>query len=238
MKLVFSFALLVLPAAFGQASFEVASIKPNTSGDSRSSTNIHNGSLSMRNVTLKNCILEAYAIQGYQLQAPDWVGSEAFDIQAKPAAAVHNDDQFRQMLQALLADRFKLTVHGESKIMPAYELVAANNGVRMRQAPNDGDSHTNSNGGHMTAEHVSMGKLAQRLSRIVGRPVIDETHLTGVYDFTLEWTPWTGDPQAGDDSGPSLFSALQEQLGLKLRPNKLPIEMLVVDHVEKAPTGN
>jgi uncharacterized protein (TIGR03435 family) len=230
--------ILLASFAYAQVTFEVASIKPNRSADGNSSTSITNGRLSMRNVSLKRCILQAYDLKEYQLLVPDWLGTVAFDIEAKPPAATNNEGQFRQMLQALLADRFKLTVHRESKMLAAYELVAAKNGPKLQAAPNDGNSHTNSSRGHMTAQHVSMAELADKLARLVDKAVVDSTQLMGVYDFKLEWTPDSDDQKTDAAPGPSIFTALQEQLGLKLQPKKLPIEMLVVDHIERTPTEN
>ncbi|HEV2418951.1 MAG TPA: M56 and DUF3738 domain-containing protein [Terriglobia bacterium] len=166
------------------------------------------------------------------------------------------------MLQSLLADRFKLQVHRTTKQLPVYEIVIAKHGPKLKPmaeadfvaahhsyAP--GDVSISSHDGNMTALGVSMAAFADDLSRQLDRTVIDKTGLTGRYDFTLTWTPWRGQTgisasdrpaEAGssaqpDTSGPSIFTAVQQQLGLKLKPAKGPVEVLVIDHVEP-PTPN
>src|SRR3954466_10821020 len=126
-----SFIVFVSSGAFGQsAAFEVASVKPNPSGDYHSSSSTSPGGLTMRNVPLKQIIEMAYDVRDYTLSGPDWLGSERFDVVAKPPAGAHAPD-FGPMLQSLLAERFKLAVHRERKILPAYSLVAASSGPRL-----------------------------------------------------------------------------------------------------------
>jgi uncharacterized protein (TIGR03435 family) len=223
--------------AFGQSAFEVASIKPNVSGSGHSSTNTSKGGVTMRNVSLKQCIEMAYDVKDYALSGPDWLGSEKFDIVAKPPSDTP-EDQFGPMLQSLLADRFKMTVHRESKTLSAYALVVGKNGPQLQKAEAGEGSHMNNDGNNgkskLTGQRVSMPRLADFLSRQLDRPVIDMTELPGVFDLKLEWA----DERQATAEGPSLFTALQEQLGLKLEARKLPVEILVVDHVAKVPTEN
>jgi uncharacterized protein (TIGR03435 family) len=150
------------------------------------------------------------------------------------------------MLQKLLADRFKLTLHRTTKEFPVYELVTAKNGPKLKEVE-AGGSNTNSGRGHMTATRISMQRLSEFLSRQVDRPVLDMTGLKGVFDLTLDWTPdeslsakKPGEGEVAIDApkSPSLLTALQEQLGLKLQARRAPIEILVVDHAEKVPTEN
>jgi uncharacterized protein (TIGR03435 family) len=165
----------------------------------------------------------------------------------------------QHMLQKLLADRCKLAVHSETKELPVYALVVAGNGPKFHEAK-AGDTYPNGfkgpdgrsgagmmhmEAGKITAQAVPLASLTGFLSRQVGRPVIDKTGLTGKYDFTFEWRPDQGAtvkaPEGGADaaaappepSGPSIFTALQEQLGLKLESQKGPVEFVVIDHVEK-----
>lgn len=169
----------------------------------------------------------------------------------------------QHMLQALLADRVKLAIHRETKELPIYALVIAKNGPKLKEAkpgdtyPNgikrpDGIARAGlmrMRGGDFVAQGLAMSTVVRLLSQRLGRPVVDKTSLPGLYDFTLKWTPDEsegamfkgtegGQPGAGatappESSGPSLFTAIQEQLGLKLESQKGPVEILVIDHVEK-----
>ena len=222
-------------------SFEVASIKPNNSGSGHSDSHRTNGRFTSSNVTLKRYIARAYNLDDDQISGPDWLATEHFDIVAKAPAAADND-HIALMLQSLLEDRFKLALHRETREMRAYALVVAKNGSKLTPAVDDGSSSTNTHNSHMTAHHVSMEHLASALTRSTGLRVVDMTGLHGVFDFTLEWDPSStslspGDPPAKTDA-PSIFTALEEQLGLKLEPRKLPVEILVIDHIEKTPTDN
>jgi uncharacterized protein (TIGR03435 family) len=180
-------------------------------------------------------------VRDYQISAPDWLGSERFDIVAKLPRHT-GDSETGARLQRLLADRFKLAVHRETKEFPVYALVQGRSGSKLK-AVEDKDGHnTNSKNGRLTAQRISMARLAEFLSRQMERPVVDMTGLTGVYDLTLEWSPddgMKGDKPAGDvPPGPDLLTALQQQLGLTLRSQKAPLEMIVVDHVERVPSEN
>jgi uncharacterized protein (TIGR03435 family) len=199
-------------------------------------------------------------------RAPDWFRAERFDVDARMETSVADalqklspDDRYlarQQMLQSLLAERFKLTVHHETKELPVFALVIAKNGLKIREsksgdAPSSGGGRggagsfeVKGRGGPIVAEGVPIATLVQFLSRQpLGRSVVDKTGLSGKYDFTLQWTP--DDLQSTTSEGgppldspwPSLFTALQEQLGLKLEPQKGPVQTLVVDHAEK-PSGN
>jgi uncharacterized protein (TIGR03435 family) len=230
-------ALFMSYGAYGQAAtapgFEVASGKPNPSGDRHSSSHTNNGSVIMRNVSLKQIVDD---VKDYALSAPDWLDTERFDISAKPPADTP-EKQFQPMLQTLLADRFKLTVHRESKVVSAYALVAGKNGPKLHAVEAGGGSHRNSERGKLSAQRVSMPQLADFLARHLDRPVVDKTELAGVFDFELRWGQ--DDSKSTDTtSGPSIFTAVQEQLGLKLQSQKLPVEILVVDRAERVPTEN
>jgi len=226
-------ALLVSTALFGQA-FEVASIKPNPTGGGHSDTDVDGNLLRMKNVTLKACITWAYRFTDSQISGPDWLASERFDITAKTESGPPKPE----MLAAVLEERFKLAVHRETKEMTEYALVVAKSGPKLKKVdPGEGD--TTSRRGHLTATRLSMNALARFLAGPnvrLGRPVVNKTGLDGVFDFNLDWTPEGAEPK--NDAPPSIFVALQEQLGLKLEAQKGPVEVLVVDHVEKAPTEN
>jgi uncharacterized protein (TIGR03435 family) len=228
------------------------------------------GRVSFENVGLGFVIGTAYDVKYYQVSGPDWLDTERFDIVVKLPEATTKEN-YRLMLQNLLAERFKLTLHRSTKEMPIYALIVAKNGPKLKQAaPNPppdandaADKASGGGGGKLAAdgypaprpgmtimstpagprarlsnkEHMEW--LAGMLSGQLGRPVIDATGLTGEYDISLYWIPQRPDSIAADDpSGPDLFAALQQQLGLKLEPKKGPIEVLIIDHAERTPTAN
>jgi uncharacterized protein (TIGR03435 family) len=217
-------AAILFCSALHAQKFEAASVKPNTSGSGHSTTDVDGNTLQMTNRTLRQIIMWAYDLSADQISGPPWLETEHFDIVAKTASGSPKP----VMMQALLADRFKLAAHTETKEFQVYALVVAQNGPKMKKAA-PGDDDMNSSSGHATAHSVTMDHLAAFLSRPrmgLGRPVVDKTGLAGVFDFTLSWTP------------EAIFTAIEEQLGLKLEPQKAPIEILIVDHAEKIPTEN
>ena len=227
--------LLWAAVAGGQTSFEVASIKPNLSGDGNETVNTTDGSLVMRNVSLRNIIEDAYDLKRYSLHAPDWIDNVHFDITAKVSAKV-KQEELRLMIQSLLAERFEFKAHRETKEMSAYALLPAKSGFKLKPAEGEGSGINSSHGAgkaKATCRHVSMSRLADFLSNRVDHPVVDQTGIPDAYDFTLEWSP-----EQVEDGGPSIFTALTEQLGLHLEPRKLPVSILVVDSVSKTPTEN
>jgi uncharacterized protein (TIGR03435 family) len=237
--------LLVCAALGGLAaqelpSFEVAAIKPNRSGSM--AVNMRQrpgGGVILTNGSLRMMIQQAYDLRPFQVVGgPSWLDTDRFDVEAKAPGA--NQEQARLMMRRLLAERFKLTAHLETRDVPVYTLVVAKGGPKL--APSHGDT-TEINGtpaaGDSTVAYkfqkVPMQMLARTLARTLQRQVSDSTGLTGEYDFTLRWTP---DQNVVDEPGPSIFTALQEQLGLKLEARKGPVEVLVIDHVERTPTEN
>ena len=242
-----SFIMLSGLDLIGQAShtpaFEVASVKLNASGEGRSFTRTTGGRVEWTNVTLKMCICMAYNVHDYSFFGPDWLSSVRVDIVAKPSAPEHDVDL---MMQTLLMERFKLVAHRGSRNVTAYALVVAASGPKIH-AVELGEKKEYWGIGTLKGESVPMTLLAQMLAARLHGPVEDKTGLPGVFNFTLTWTPDdvpSGPPSASGASipdrreGPSVFSAVQEQLGLKLEARKIPTQILVVDHVEKAPTEN
>jgi len=250
--------------------FEVATIKPNKS--SSGSTRAHStpDGYTIINASVQTLIQWAFGIQDYQiLAAPEWFASERYDIDAKMDPAVADalqkldpDDRKRKrllMLQALLIDRLKLTIHHETKELPIYSLVIAKNGLKLQETKPDpatpgvpvgrGGPSVTTEGGNgpitLTVLHCASGDLASVFVPYVGRTILDKTGLTAVYDFTLQFTPddaprapVTGaGPLAADSTAPSIFTALQEQLGLKLESGKGAVDVIVIDHIER-PSGN
>lgn len=217
--------------------FEAASIKLNTSGSGSSGSKGNRTQVLFTNVPLRKLIPRAYDILDSQLAGPNWMADVKFDIAAKyPADSTA--EQRPLMLQTLLAQQFHLTIHREKKEMPAYALVVAKNGPKLEAAKEDGDS-TSTNRGRFDDKAVSMAGLAKQLEQQLEHPVVDKTGLTGVYTLKLEWTP---DEQPGSSAeqplGPSIANALQDQLGLKLQTQKLPVEIIVVDRVDRTPAEN
>jgi uncharacterized protein (TIGR03435 family) len=302
-------AMFTSCAAFGQATenspaFEVASVKPAApmTGNTirvmmRGGPGSNDpGQITYTNVTLYNVLMSAYGVKDFQISGPGWLDSERYDIFAKvPRGATKA--QSKVMMQNLLAERFKLTLHRETKELPMYELVVGKNGPRLTESVEDpaaaaamrqptlgkdgfpvmppglagltAKSLKTMNGlpgASMTANHQSMAEFAETLSSRLDLPVVDMTGLTGKYDYTLSFSAeglghmrlpggialpppaapspgegGPGTPMAGAPDGPSspdLFTALQEQLGLKLEQRKGPVELLVIDHLEKVPVEN
>jgi uncharacterized protein (TIGR03435 family) len=230
----FAAFIFISSAVFGQT-FEVASVKPNPSGNGHAGIDVDGNMIRMTNVTLPAAIVWAYEISAPQISGPAWIESERYDIVAKTAAGAPEP----AMMRALLAERFKLTAHTGTKEFSIYALVVAKNGPKLKKAE-PGEDDVNSKRGHLTARKVSMARLADFLARPragLGRPVVDKTGLEGAFDFTLDWTP-DSDAQASETAPLSIFVALQEQLGLKLEAQKGPVEVLIVDHVEKIPSEN
>ena len=251
--------------------FEVASVKPAPPPDPNKGMRV-----SMRggpgsddpllyrceNCSLSNLVTIAFNIRDYQLSAPTWINDARFDLSARiPPGAT--SEQFQQMLQNLLADRFKMTFHHGTKEMPVLNLLVAKNGPKFRESvltekvdsadePAPVGPQKDANGfpilpkrkgmsmsmtpdrATVRASETQMASLTAMLSGQLKQPVLDATGLTGRYDIALQWIP--GD--APDNPGPTLFQALQEQLGLKLESKKSPIDILVIDHLEKIPTEN
>ena len=299
-------------AAFAQTAenspaFEVASVKPAAPitgnfirvGMRGGPGSSDPGQITYTNVTVKNVLMNAYGVKGFQISGPGWLDSERYDIVAKlPRGATKAE--FMAMLQNLLAERFKLTLHREKKDLPMYALVVGKNGPKLKESvddpapkeggPADGPAATmgkltmgrdgfpvlpaaaggrgamamtmmNGNA-RMTANGQTMAGLAEMLSNQLDLPVVDMTGLTGKYDYTLYFAPeglagmrlpggLPPPPPPGEAGGgmpaanapdaqsnPNLFTALQEQLGLKLEQRKGPVDLLVIDHLEKAPIEN
>jgi uncharacterized protein (TIGR03435 family) len=243
-KLVYaSFVTVLACRAFGQApAFDAASVKPDKSGSGSSHTDSHNGVYRATNENLKSLIQMAYQVRDYQIAGPDWLSSERFDIAARPPAG-SKDEDLGPMLQSLLLERFRLALHRQTKEFPVYGLLVAKNGPKFKEVEDTGGQSTNSNRGRFIGKRCSMASFAAYLARQMERPVVDMTGLTGVFDLKLNFTPENvlaarEDTKADAEAYPPLLTALQEQLGLKLDPKKAPIEMLVIDHIERVPTEN
>jgi uncharacterized protein (TIGR03435 family) len=214
--------------------FDVAVIKPNKVDPSgfTSGMKTGHGRLEAQNVTLKRCIMGAYGVGPHQIfGGPDWLDSDRFEINAKADQPV-GDHVLMEMLQTLLTERFKLTLHRETRIEPALVLEVAKNGPKLEKAAG-GESSTTSSGSNtgksMDARNTTMDRFAAVLSREMDLPVVNRTGLDGVFNIKLAWSR----EDSGAAEGPSIFTAVQEQLGLRLRSEKAPVEVIVIDHAEQ-----
>jgi uncharacterized protein (TIGR03435 family) len=223
------------PASDKKTEFEVASIKPTATKDGSLTFDFPpGGGFTCRNLTVKFLLRIAYALQDYQISGgPGWITSTGFDIQARAAAGTgeRSRQQVLQMVQSLLEDRFHLVLHRETRQLPVYNLVVGKTGPRLQAADSTASSNFSQKMGQLNTRKMSMKTLGELLAADLKRPVRDETGLQGDFAFTLEWTRGLGESDAGTSSLPSLFTAVQEQLGLRLESAKGPIEVVVIDDI-------
>jgi bla regulator protein BlaR1 len=239
--------------------FEVATIKPNRTGARNSGfKRFTGGVLNATNIPLRMLIAFAYDLPQDQIQeGPGWIDTDRYDILAKPdrssdsGGAPATDlsmEMIRRRTRSLMVDRFKLTLRKETRQLPVYELLLASGGPKHLKEATEGTPDLVTNGHHVTCRRSSMAFFAKVfLTGQLGKPVLDKTGIAGEFDFAMDWAPDEVQPKhpgdaaeernAADPLGPSLFAALQEQLGLKLTATKGPVEILVVSHAEK-PTEN
>lgn len=235
-------------------SFGVASVRANKSGSGLAGLRPDPGRLSVTNLPLKTIIQWAYVddMDDYRISGgPSWIESERFDIEGTAPNPVARD-QLRLMLQTLLEDRFKLAARRETKDLPVFSLAIAKKGPRLVQSPPEADKAQGGvfiRGFRITGQTATMQQLAKTLSQVLHRPVRDETGLSGSYDFDTKEFAADQDVSANlykdlppdlaaripppPASAPSIFTAVEEQLGLKLQSSKGPVEVLVIDHVER-----
>ena len=240
--------------------FDVISVKQDKSGSIGGMIRFRPDGMIMENMPVHVLVSEGFHVFDDQVVGePAWAKTDLWDIDAKVApddvAALEklSFDQRRVMFLQIAMERFGLKVHHETRELPVYALVVAKGGVKMTPSkpfPNPpaiakgGPGKLTMGRGKLEAEGTTMGFVASVLSGPVGRKVVDQTGLTGAYDFTLTWTPDAGMPTgsggpagaaapAPDESAPSIFTAVQEQLGLKLEATRGPVDVIVVDHIEK-----
>jgi uncharacterized protein (TIGR03435 family) len=214
------------------------------------------------NVTLRICIINAYHVEDYQISAPAWMADQRYDIVAKmPKSGDYR--KIPEMIQSLLADRFQLKVHVEKKQFPGYALVVSPGGPKFSKRDDGDDTKILAQlggippqpllllqplltgGQRITGAHATMKYLAGSLSMNMGYPVVDKTELNGSYNFEIEMSredmrngmKARGPGREGEEPGISIFSSIQS-IGLKLRPEKQTLDLIVVDHAERIPTPN
>lgn len=245
--------LTFLPVASAQPSpsFEVASAKVSqlartgAEGSTRESIDVSPGSLTMRNVSLRSCIRWAFGVKDFQIAAPAWIASERYDIVAKAPGPVPND-QLRLMLQSLLAGRFKLMLHRETKVLPVYALLVTRKGSKLQASKVEGPGSMRPNGGGLEFRNMSMSDFADRLQLRpfgIDRPVVDKTGLPGAFDFTMKLAASATELKSSLERGEreqdsSFFDTPLQDLGLKLDPQKGEVEVLVIDRAQKIPVEN
>lgn len=244
MKIVCAGMLAVAVAAAQQPQFEVASLKPSQPVPLGSNIAINlatyrNGTFTMDNVTLSECLQFAYALPSEdQVIGPDWIKSRGtrFDVAAKTAKDT-SVETVRQMLRALLVERLKVMVRMDQRPFSFAALVPAKGGVKLTEAQPGETRPGSGTAGRIVGRQMPMATLASLLSRFERQLVIDRTGLTGRYQLTLEWGADAG-PNGPAREGPSLQSALEEQLGLKLESRREPLDVVVVESAERVPADN
>jgi len=248
------------PAPTSRPEFEVASVKPNNGIDETPGMQVrYGGHVTIHAMTVRILIGAAYDIdESFQVSGgPRWIETERYDIvaQAPPNVPTASFEWWKPMLQSLLADRFRLALRREAKELPVYELVAAKSGIKIAplkdgtcmvadpqkrtpvrpgEAPPRFCDNLRYTRGGIEAIGVDMTRLANTLAAILKSTVVNKTGFTGMFDLHLEYAPVE---DTDDTARPSIFTALQEQLGLRLESAKGPVEVLVVDHVER-PSDN
>jgi uncharacterized protein (TIGR03435 family) len=224
--------------------WEVVSVKardPNDTSNSQS-TGMKGRQFTMANRTVEGMLMFAYGMHKKEIVgAPGWIATERWDVQGVPDVPGGPSLKQAQILtRKLLAERFGLKVHRETKELAVYAVTVAKGGEKMARSAGDPngtpDENENSNGGQITMRmtNMSMGEFAPDLGYFLDRPAVDQTGLTGRYDFQLKWTADDSRAPTDGSAAPGLFTAIQQQIGLKLEPVKAPVEVLVVDAVERA----
>ncbi len=221
-----------------QSAFEVASIKVSDGGIKMPMTmSVNPGGITFTNVTTMDCIAAAFGMKDYQVSGPDWLKSDRYVIAARTSAPA-NDDQLKAMLRTLLADRFKLTVHRETKDLAVYAITPSKGGARLRATQGGPENNLSFQAGKLAFRNYSMAGLAKFLSSLpsLDRPIVDATELQGGYDFDVGVDAESSDPVAIKRAmldWSSMFVSLERQVGLKVEARKGPADFIIVDHIEK-----
>jgi len=247
--------LLACGASWGQTaetplSFEVASVKAIAEPGAKSEfaagyeagmraaladqgIRVRGQSVYVTDHSLRDLIRLAYEVKDHQINGPGWMAEQKYDLAATMPAATHRA-QIPEMLRTLLAQRFQLQLHRELRPMTVYVLQAIRSGAKLTAAPARRAGMGNGRPGRVMAMSASMSRFAELLAKAEDCPVIDMTGIDGLYDFDLNYEPNGGTAE----TGPGLATALSEQLGLRLEKRRMPVELLVIDHVEKIPAEN
>ena len=226
------------------AAFEVASVKRAAGGgppgDIPRNMDGSPGSFAMRNVPLRYALEWAYDLKDYEISGPDWINQEErYDIIAKASGPATND-QMRPMLQTLLLERLKMKVHRETRVLPVYILSAGKGPAKVKPVEPGGDATLGGGGPKAFFHNQPISRFTFMLTRRMDRPVLDKTGLTGIYDFTVDLSGlgFNGQPPQDPNAGPSIFTAVQDDLNLRLEAQRAPIDILVIDQANKIPIEN
>ena len=237
-----SSAVLGQPSA-APARFEVASVKRAAGGgpvgDIPRNMDSSPGHFAMRHVPLRYALEWAYNLQDYEISGPVWIkADERYDIIATAPGA--SQDQMRLMLQTLLTERFQMKLHNEKKELSVYVLLPGKGPAKVKEAAADGQPSLGGGPGGTSFHNQPISRFTFMLTRRLDRPVLDMTGLKGTYDFTVDLSGlgFGGNPPPVESTGPSIFTAVQNDLGLKLEARKQPIDVLVIDSANKIPTEN
>ena len=228
-------AVLGVVCAHAQSTFEVSTVRPNVSGTGGNQVGVSGQTLTMRNVTLNICLKVAYDLQDSQVVGPESINSDRFDIVAKAGSPIQSQEQMKLMLQSLLTDRFHLQLHREQREMSVYALVVGKGGPKFSKSVGEG-SPSLMGKGTLIARFAPMKAFAAFLSGPMQRPVVDMTGLEGKYDFKFDlmaYAPPDLQPGQNPDVATMVLGGLEPELGLKLESRKVPISVLVIDHLEK-----
>ncbi len=243
--------LLMNSAAFSQRTapprYDVSSIKPSPDSDPYTFHIERDGTLYATGITIRRLMMTGYNVQGFRLiGGPGWVAARRWDVQAKPSRPA-SGNEIPDMLRALLEDRFQLKVHSETRNRPLYDLTVAPGGSKLRRVE---DSNVKQDirigNGSIRFTRATVATFASQLSYALARPVIDKTGISGEFNFALEWTPTPGEndgpttsglppgtPEpASTPDGPSIFTAIEEQLGLRLKSGRGPVAVVVIDSAQ------
>lgn len=238
-------AATVAAPSFDVASIKVSRVRPMGHMDAVRPPDIRTepDRLTIRSVRLQSIIAWAYNVKDFQVTGPGWFTDERYDIVAKAGAPVL-EEQLRAMLQTLVAERFKVELHRQTKETSLYALVVAKGGPKIEESSGDGPQTFGGRGMKAEARNTTMTQLADALPNMMRAPVLDMTGLKGKYNFAVDLTSYIAVPQQhlpGEpppDPAVIISQAISDQLGLRLEPRKAPLEMIIVDHAEKVPVEN
>ncbi|MEO8591779.1 MAG: TIGR03435 family protein [Candidatus Solibacter sp.] len=246
--------LLTATAALAQTpetpvAFDAVSVKPASAPGGRGGMRLPEikatpGMVVARLSSLRSCIAWAYNVLDQQVSGPDWMDQQRFDITGK-AAGPADEATLRVMMQAMLLDRFKLAFHRQNKEVQAYVLTVGKNGPKFKESKTEGEMNLEPNQSQMSVsvQHAPLSQLTSLMSQMLRGPVVDNTGLTGRYDINVNLGKWISDaasrgPELANDPSALLVPILAEEFGLKLESKKMPLDLLVIDHIEKTPTEN
>ncbi len=244
LRFLFTLLGFVLPVVQTSApAFEVASVKRagqgGPPGDIPQNMDRSPGSFAMRNVPLRYALEWAYDLQDYQIAGPEWIKvEERYDIIAKAEGPATNE-QMKQMLQTLLIERFQMQLHREKKELPVFVLLPGKGPAKLKAAAPGSEPRLAGSATGASFFSQPLSRFTFMLTRRMAAPVLDMTGLTGIYDFTVDTSGLgpNGNPPP-NSTGPSIFTAVEQDLGLKLEARKTAVDILVIDHVERVPTEN